>query len=179
MIDVAEHMPLVDRYAAFWARRIPVSARSTIDETELRAIGYETLCKAALAYDPGRGLFEHFLLVKLRGAFLDTFRAVTHARRVGGPIMPTETLNRTETNEDGSHQLIETLVDPASMDDVVESHELLNLARRVLAPRQLQVLILKCIGLREREIGDVLGIATGTASVTLSHARAKLRAAAA
>ena len=132
-------------------------AGGAVEWDDLVSIGSEAICRAAMAFDPGRGFkFSTLAYHFIKKAVDDAFRAARLPIRAGRLVQ--SSLDAGTRRERAVHELIP---DPraASPLDIAHAREAWERARRVLSPREHRVITGPIVdGAMLTEIAGELGV---------------------
>lgn len=143
---VLEHEHLARSLATKMARRLPPHA----DKDALRGAAYEGLIDAAVKWDPRRGPFGPYAVLRIRGSMIDEMRRSSGFNRTA-PLQMSRLVDEHTMVEDG-YQRIE---DDA---ELVEVRHRLSGAVSKLPPRDRLIFTLHVFGgVSQESIGAALG----------------------
>lgn len=173
---VVDHLKLVERIAT----RLRCILPRIIEETELVGAGNLGLVKAALKFNPSRGVpFAAYAKIRIRGEMLDHLRKngrVSRRYRALG-VAEAAVVSCEELLSNGRETIGETLEDSAPGPlQVAESDDSADWIVNIFGGRDRRIVEMHRDGMTQEMIAAILGVSPSRICQLVSDIRAKVRA---
>ncbi len=176
-VDIAEYLPLVRILANKSLQKVQSPMRHLVSYEDLVQTGLMALWKSTNTYDESKGAsFKTYAGMKINYAMSDEIRRMSFVnRKLFKPDMDEELRNKLNiANSPVSYEDYDLIYSDHNVEDEVQYQEMCEYLE-YLPDHIKERLILRINGLRNHEIGDIVGLTPGRISQNFKFVKAFIK----